>query len=413
MNPNRIPLRIGSGGATFMLAIVGLLTANLSPFMMEALETSLGITPVDSGNILTGCLLVTAISCILITRIAEGPHRRLVARIGLAIATFGFGLVALTSGQLWFAVIGLLLGGLGTGAAIASGGAALAAFENPNRVSGLSGLTNRSIIGVVMLVIPVFEISVFSVFTALTAFSLVALILTSWLPKAPLSEVETVAVTVPEEDAASSISPRTVTIAGFAVLIFFALWAIGEDSIWVMGIEIGTVQAGLTADEAGFALGASTISGLVVAAVFAALGNRIGRVVPLIIVLLCGAALKMLLATTTDPTVFLWAFIGWNAIYTAGFMYFIAIAAALDPKGKWSGPIMGVYLVGSSFAPMIGAWVIQEFGFTALGIFTAAISLVLVVPMAFAARVSMRVEREQAALTSAAKGLNVLRTTAY
>lgn len=414
MNPSRIPLRFGSGAATFLLATVGLLTANLSPFMMTTLEESLGIAPVDSGNLITLCLLATAVSCILITRVAEGPKRRQVARIGLILSTIGFLATGFSGGISWLAIGGLVLGGIGTGVAIAAGGAALAAFENPNRVSGLSGLTNRTLIGISMLIIPVFGISLVNVFLALTLFSLAALILVLWLPNAPLADVETTAVNVPDprEVNANSVPSRTVTIAGFAVLIMFAIWAIGEDSIWVMGLEIGTAQAGLSAEEAGFALGASTFAGLAAAALFSVVGNRLGRVIPIIVIFLIGAGLKLLVTTTADPTMFLWSFIGWNTVYTAGFMYFIAIAAALDPNGKWSGPVMGVYLVGSAFAPSIGAWVGETFGIPAVGWFTAAISLILIVPTVFAAWISVRVERDQTAVTASGRAANTLRASA-
>jgi DHA1 family inner membrane transport protein len=71
--------------------------------------------------------------------------------------------------------------------------------------------------------------------------------------------------------------------------------------------------------------------------------------------------------------------------------------------------VLGVYLVGSSFAPLFGAWVGETFGFPALGWVLAGFSLALLVPAVLIARLSSRVE-EDAANTPNSPDIATIRT---
>jgi hypothetical protein len=207
----------------------------------------------------------------------------------------------------------------------------------------------------------------------------------------------------------TSYGAKTITVAGFALLSIFALWAVGEDSLWAMSGAIGVAQAGMTEEQLGLVLSASTGGGLLAAIALIFLGTRLGRALPLGILLALGAALKLTACLTTDSTTYLVTMIAWNTVYAVAFMYFIATAAALDASGRWSGPVLGVYLVGSSFAPLFGAWVGETFGFPALGWVLAGFSLVLLVPAVLIARLSSGVEAD-AAYTPDSPDIATIRT---
>lgn len=395
---NRLPLTPKRTLATFSIGVVGFMSANLVPYMMAALEQSLGIDTGASGTVLTACLLATAISCLLVTRLAEGERRTAVARVGLLVAALGFGTAAFAPAILWLTIGAVVLGGIGAGGAVAAGGAALAAFRNPNRVAGINGLTNRAFVSIVLAAIPLIGIGMQSTFGLLAALAVLVFLIAGWLPSAPLVDVETQAVqTTVATTPVDARKQRRITIAGFALLTMFAVWAVSEDSLWAMGITIGTQQAQLTPEQAGLALSASTAVGLVAATILAVVGARGGRALPLAVLLALGGALKLSACLATDPTVFLWSFIAWNTVYTVAFLYFIATATALDAGGRWSGPVLGVYLIGSSFAPLVGAWLAQLLGVGGLGIVLAVISWALIVPLVLVARLSSSVEREETA----------------
>lgn len=425
IDSTRVPLTARRVISTFGIGVVGFMSANLVPFMILAIQGSFGIGATEAGTLMTACLLSTALACLAVTRFTEGRGRFLVARIGLAATAIGFGVAAAGITPL-LSGIGVILGGLGAGGAVAAGGAALAALRNPNRVSGINGLSNRAIVTVVLAVIPVIGIGMFSAFGLLAGLALLAFFTVGWLPLA--DPPEAAAETAPSADPATDPAltgtvvttrtgtirrrtpTRTITIAGFALLAMFALWAVGEDSLWAMSGAIGIAQAGMSEEQLGLVLSASTAGGLVVAIVLIFVGARFGRALPLGIMLVLGGALKLVACLTTDPTLFLVSMIAWNTIYAIAFMYIVATAAALDASGRWSGPVLGVYLIGSSFAPLFGAWVGETFGFSALGATLAAFSFVLLVPLVVVARLSTRVEREQQEDGDASPEIDIVRT---
>ncbi|WP_458779644.1 MFS transporter [Arthrobacter sp. D3-16] len=414
--PQRLPLTTQRAVSTFGIGVVGFMSANLVPFMILAIQDSLGMGATEAGTLMTACLLATALACLAVTRFTEGRGRYLVARLGLAVTAAGFGLAALDLAPA-ASIIGIIAGGIGAGGAVASGGAALAALRNPNRASGISGLANRAIVTVVLAVIPAVGIGMGSAFGFVAGLALVLLFTAGWLPMAGAPEGHDVtagASPAPGTTAAGATggaaTTSTITFAGFALLAIFALWAVGEDSLWAMSGAIGVAQAGMTEEHLGLVLSASTAGGLLAAIALIFLGTRLGRALPLAILLVLGSALKLTACLTADPTIFLVTMIAWNTVYAVAFMFFIATAAALDASGRWSGPVLGVYLVGSSFAPMFGAWIGEAFGFPALGWVLAGFSLVLLVPAVLIARLSSRVEADNASTTPNSSDIATIRT---
>ena len=195
----RIPLRLPSAVATFGIGIAGYLGVNLSPYMIAAAQSALGVDVLTASWLITGTLLLTAVTGLATAKLSAGRHRLLVARAGLVIAAVGFGAAALVPAP-GVVVAGLLLGGIGAGGAVSSSGAALAAFINPDRVSGFSGLANRAVITVILALVPLLPLVPISVFGTLALFSLAVLFTSAWLPSAPLVDH----VAAPAADAAAS-----------------------------------------------------------------------------------------------------------------------------------------------------------------------------------------------------------------
>ncbi|WP_323959571.1 MFS transporter [Arthrobacter sp. JZ12] len=383
----RVPLTITRAIATFGISVVGFMTANLIPVMILALA-DLGYSATGAGTLMTACLLLSALSCLATSRWTARNGRYLVARVGLALAALGFGAAAIVPDPL-VAGIGIVLAGIGSGGAVAAGGAALAALRNPDRASGISGFTNRGIVAIVLFIIPAVGIAMGSAFGILAGLALVALAVVHWLPASPAQPVPSTVQASP----ASGRPSRLEMIAGFGLLACFAVWALGEDSLWAVAAVMGEQQAGLDETGMGLVLSLSTLGGLLASAIISLWGPKIGRTAPLVVALLAGAALKIASGFITDPQTYLVVIIAWNTIYIVAFLYVIAISAALDPTGRWSGPILGVYLVGSSFSPLFGTAVSSALGFQALGVILGGITLLVLVPLTLISRLSRRVER--------------------
>lgn len=395
----RIPLRFPTAAATFAIGIAGYLGVNLSPYMITAAQTGLGIDILTASWLVTATLLLTAVTGLAIAPLCAGVHRRTVARAGLALAVVGFSTAALAPGAMLPA---LLLGGAGAGCAVAASGAALAAFRNPDRVAGFNGMANRGVITVVLAVIPLIGLAPIDVFGALALFSVIGLIASAWLPAAPVvapqagaAVAEAMPIEIPPTGTVrlSPARSRTVTIAGFGLLIVFALWAASEDSLWAMAGVMGAEQAGLTPEGLGVALSGATAGGLLGSLLLMIVGARFGRAVPLVILLIAGGALKIVEGFVSDPTTFIVVFIAWNSVYAIAFMYFVSTSAALDADGRWSGPLLAVYLVGSALTPVIGAALVGALGYQGFAVALGIASFVLAVPAGAIALVSTRLER--------------------
>lgn len=395
----RVPLRLPTATATFAIGIAGYLGVNLSPYMITAAQTGLDIDVLAASWLVTATLLLTAVTGLAIAPLCAGGHRRMVARTGLAIAALGFATAALVQALILPA---LLVGGAGAGGAVAASGAALAAFRNPDRVAGFNGLANRGVITIVLAVIPLIGLAPIDVFGALALFSILGLLVSAWLPAAPVIDpqagaavAEAMPIDVPPTGAVrlSPARSRTVTIAGFSLLVVFALWAVSEDSLWAMAGIMGAEQTGLTPEGLGLALSGATAGGLIGSVLLMIVGSRLGRAVPLAVLLLAGGVLKIVEGFTTDPTAFIVVFIAWNTVYAIAFMYFVSTSAALDADGRWSGPLLAVYLVGSALTPVIGAALVGMLGFQGFAVALGIASFVLAVPASAIALLSTRLER--------------------
>jgi hypothetical protein len=395
----RVPLRFPTASATFAIGIAGYLGVNLSPYMITAAQTGLGIDVLAASWLVTATLLLTAVTGLAIAPLCAGAHRRTVARAGLALAALGFATAALVPTLLLPA---LLLGGAGAGGAVAASGAALAAFRNPDRVAGFNGLANRGVITIVLAVIPLVGLAPIDVFGALALFAVIGLAVSAWLPAAPVVDPQAAAavgdampIEIPPTGTVRTAPARsrTVTIAGFGLLLVFALWAASEDSLWAMAGVMGAEQAGLTPEGLGLALSGATAGGLLGSLLLMIVGARLGRALPLLILLAAGGVLKIVEGFTTDATAFIVVFIAWNTIYAIAFMYFVSTSAALDADGRWSGPLLAVYLVGSALTPVIGAALVGALGFQGFAIALGIASFVLAVPAGAIALLSTRLER--------------------
>ncbi|WP_249354456.1 MFS transporter [Rhodococcus sp. USK13] len=384
----RVPLTARSGIATFSVFVVGYMTANLVPLMIIAMVDDLGVSQTVAGAVLTGSLLACALVCLATTRWAAGQFRRRLGRAGLVVMASGFGAAAVVPSAP-IACIAIVVGGLGAGGAVAVGGAAMAAFTNPNRVSGLSGLVNRVAVTGVLALIPILGTRMTNAFGIVAVLALATALTMTWLPTAPDLGAGT---TRTRAELPEGVTRKRVTVAGASLLVLFAVWAIGEDSLWAVSGIMGFEHAGLTEQQMGLALSASTAGGIGIALILTALGSRLGRTVPVAVLLTLGAALKLGACLTTEPTTYLVLIITWNTVYAAAFIYVVAIAAALDSSGRWSAPLLGTYLVGSAFAPLFGTLVTEAVGYPSFGVIVAGISLVVLLPITAIAALSARTE---------------------
>jgi MFS transporter, DHA1 family, inner membrane transport protein len=415
----RLPLTASRAVSTFGVALLGLMTANLVPLMILALVGGPGMSATSAGLTMTGCLLATAAVSLATARLTEGRGRYLVARVGLLVAAAGFAVAALAPSAP-IAVVGILLAGAGCGGAASASGAALAALRDPDRMAGINGLVNRGIVTLVLLIIPALGGGMPSAFGVPALLALLAFLTVPMLPPAPAQAAAGTTsreATRPRVNAdaapatagttsslASRAASRRANLAGLALLLCFGLWALGEDSLWAMAGAMGADQAGITDAQMGMVLSASTAGGLLASLALIWVGRRLGRAVPLAVLLLLGGVLKVLSGQIDDPGLYLATIIAWNTIYSAAFMYVVSTAAGLDSSGRWNAPLQGAYLVGSSFAPVFGAALSEHLGYAGMGWVLGLFSFALLVPVTLIARRSSQIEAAEERAAQATGG---------
>ncbi|MBB3039090.1 MFS transporter [Hoyosella altamirensis] len=390
MTYNRVPLALRSGTATFGVCVVGYMTANLIPLMIIVMVDELGMSSARAGTIMTMCLLACALTCLFVSRWATHASRYHLGRIGLVVMAIGFAGTAFSTTPV-MATVFVIIGGVGSGGAVAVGGASLAAFINPNRVSSICGLVNRIVVTIVLALVPIVGLNMTNAFGIVAVLALAAAVTVTWLPMPPSASEESWETSSLKE--VSSLSPRMMTVAGVTLLCCFALWAVGEDALWAVSGVMGQEQAALTDHQMGLALSLSTAGGIAAALALTVIGARFGRAIPVGVLLVAGGVLKLAATLSTSAIPYLAIIVAWNTLYVAAFIYIIAIAAGLDPSGRWSSSILGTYLIGSAFAPMFGTFLAETAGYQVLGVVLAAFSFVLLVPLVVIARLSTRVEK--------------------
>lgn len=406
----RSPLRFKTVTSTVLIATAGYMGISLAPYMIAAVESGLGIDVVSASWVVTATLVLTAISGLVVAPLCAGRSRRLIARLGLVVSVAGFLGAALAPALI---IPGLIVGGVGTGGAVAAGGAALASFRNPDRAAAVNGVSNQAIGTIILLIVPALGLAPISVFGTLAAFGAIALLSTAWLPAAPVTQVhagagmpEAIPLVIPETGAVRTpvTQSRTVTIAGFVLLVVVMLWAVSEQSLWSMIGYLGADQTGLTPEGLGIGLSLSSAGAIVGALLLVIVGNRLGRAVPLVVLLVVGSVLKIAQGYTADATTLIVLLVAWNTLTSVAFLYFIATAAALDADGRWSGWLFSIYLVGSAATPVIGAALAEALGYQAFTLVLGIATILLAIPAGVIAMISTRIEKSSVQLPEAAEG---------
>ncbi|MFJ4166931.1 MFS transporter [Microbacterium sp. NPDC089698] len=382
----------------FTLGIIGYLGENLTPYFINAISAGTGADTVTASTATSVMLIATAAVGLLCGPLAASRHRRRLARVGLVTSVFGFATAAL-SPALPVMFIAMAIAGIGAGGILATSGAAIAAFLNPDRVAGISGLVNSAVTAAVLAVVPLFGLVPVSVFGSIAAICALALLVVRWLPESPV-RVESVAADLHalELELEDRAPGRRAALAGVALLLLFPVWGLAEGSLWAMASQFTTDKLRMPESVAGIAFSVGEIAALIGAAALAVIGGRLGRARPLAILMLISAGLKFAIGFTRDPLMFSVAFVAWDMVSAVAFLYFIAVAAGLDVSGRWSALMTASYMVGQAFSPVVGAAAVEAFGYDGFTIAIAVAGLVLVIPSVWIARISTQREQAQDAM---------------
>ncbi|MFI7894383.1 MFS transporter [Streptomyces sp. Cmuel-A718b] len=360
-------------GAAWPLVAVftaGYLASYLLPTVVGRLSAHLGLSPAQAGLVGSALLLSSAGAGFALAGRVERFGARTPARAGLVLAAVGYGCAAL-AGSVPLVVLGVMVGGFGSGTATAVAASGIAARRDPHRTSSLGLLTVSATAGVLYLTIPHLGGGHRLPFAAI---ALVALLV--WPATARLDGARTA------EETSSPLTGRLPhRRSGLVLAGGMLVWSMAQNALWGVSSRIGVVQAGLSEVTVGAVFAAALGAGLLGVTGAGLLGARLGRAVPIGLGTVVIAASIVLSSSARDLGSFATGEIMWNTVYPVVLSYLIGLAASLDVRGRWAVLAGSASSVGVACGPLLGSVLSEEAGYPAMGLILGAATLLVAAPV--------------------------------
>ncbi|MFD7617406.1 MFS transporter [Streptomyces sp. NPDC059802] len=347
----------------------GYLAAYLLPTIVGRLSVYLGLSTAQAGLVGSALLLSSATAGFTLAGRVEtyGPRRP--ARIGLVLAMAGYGCAAL-AGSVPLVVMGVVIGGFGSGTATAVAASGIAAQRDPHRTSSLGLLSVSATAGALYLTIPHLGGGHRLPFASI---ALVALLV--WPATARLGGVTP---TGPAAQVAGRLPHRR---SGLVLAGGMLIWSMAQNALWGVSSRIGVVQVGLSEVTIGAVFAAALGAGLLGVMGAGMLGARLGRAVPIGLGTVIIAASIVLSSSAGSLGRFATGEILWNTVYPVVLSYLIGLAASLDVRGRWAVLAGSASSVGVACGPVLGSVLSEQAGYPVMGLILGAVTLLVAAPV--------------------------------
>ncbi|MFE9427691.1 MFS transporter [Kitasatospora sp. NPDC006697] len=358
------------------LYAVGALPGYLAPAITGRLAADSPLTATQAGAIGSALLLASACAAgALAGRVTRLGQAR-TARTGLLLLLLGCPLAGIAGpGRPLLLLAGCLLAGLGAGTAGAVAATGIAAAARPHRLSVRGLLATSATASFLYLLLPRLGRAPALPFLALALLAALAFPLTIRLAAARTGAAAT--------RTAGRLPHRR---AGLALAGGLLLWSLAQNALWGISAQLGLHQAGLTERRVGLVLAVALGGGLLGVLAAGALGDRLGKVLPVGAGTALIAGCVALIAAGRSAGAFAGGEVLWNGLYPLVLSYLLGTAAALDPAGRWTvlaGVACTLGLVGG---PLAGALLTARAGGPAIGGLLGGVLLLTALPLGLAAR---------------------------
>ncbi|WP_370257775.1 MFS transporter [Streptomyces sp. V4I8] len=352
------------------LFTAGYLAPYLLPTVVGRLDSGLPLSPTQAGAVGSALLLSSASAGFLLASRVERFGARRLARIGLLLAVVGYGGASLAH-AVSAVVVGVLVGGFGSGTATAVAATGIAALRDPHRATTVGLLGVSALAGAVYLTVPHLGPGHGQPLAAIALTALAVWPLTARLTSSGALR--------PQTRAAATRLPHLRH--GLALAACMLCWSLAQNSLWGVSGRIGLTQAQLTETTVGAVFAVGLGAGLLGVTGAGALGPRLGRALPIGAGTALIAACIALSASATDLTTFATGEIAWNTLYPIVLSYVIGLAASLDARGRWAVLVGSASSLGTAAGPLTGSVLSAQAGFPVMGAVLAVGLLVIAVPM--------------------------------
>ncbi|MFD5861147.1 MFS transporter [Streptomyces chartreusis] len=351
------------------LFTAGYLAPYLLPTVVGRLDSGLPLSPTQAGAVGSALLLSSASAGFLLASRVDRFGARRLARIGLTLALLGYGGAALAH-TVPAVVLGVLIGGFGSGTATAVAATRIAAQPDPHRTTTAGLLGVSALAGAVYLTVPHLGPGHGQ---PLAAIALTALAVWPLTGRIPLD-----APTVESRRPAARLPHRR---PGLVLAACMLCWSLAQNSLWGVSGRIGLTQAQLTEATVGAVFAIALGAGLLGVTGAGALGPRLGLAMPIGAGTVLIAGCIAVSASATDLPTFATGEIAWNTIYPIVLSYVIGLAASLDPRGRWAVLVGSAASLGTAAGPLAGSVLSAQAGFPVMGAVLPVGLLVVSVPM--------------------------------
>lgn len=183
---------------------------------------------------------------------------------------------------------------------------------------------------------------------------------------------------IPEPGATQEELPKHSTTTKTPLSIFYlvAIFLVQAGQVaYYAYIERRATDIGLDPQTIGNALtvGYSLSLGTMLLASW--MGERFGRMIPLAIGLAGHMICIGIVLTTRDPSIMIPAMILQSPFYFFSIPCQLGIGAALDHSGRIANFAIGIFFIGNGFGPMIGGFLIETVGYSAISVLNLVVVL--------------------------------------
>ena len=360
------PVFIMAGATAAQL--IGGLSAQMSPLVIDGLMKGLSLSERDAGFILTVELVTLAVSAIAIAPVLPRLSTRRVSLFAVTLTLIAQGASVVSTS--WASLVLLRgIGGIGEGVLWAISLFIVASrSNNPDKDYGYF-----------TVVWALGSIALFAVGAEVTAAfahrGILALIAFVDLALVPLLFF-TPGTNVSRSDGAASNTTVHSSLPGLMTLAAIGLFLTAGAAVYAFSTPLGE-RAGLDARAVAYTLTMASAFGLVGAGAATVLNVRLGRVLPISAFCMGFVFAVLTLCLWRDPMAYVVALVVSIIIYNFSTPYLFGLAAALDRTGRWAAAAGAVYLLGFAAGPLLAGTVIATAGYAGLATICVAITIVV------------------------------------
>lgn len=358
--------------STFLVGVIAPEVFIVQPGFVQGMVEYLGFSNPEAGYIASVEMVGLAITTIIMTFVAHRVNWRSVILASILVMFVANALSTMFTDLQTFAAL-RFIAGLGAGSLVSLSFAAVGLTNNPDRNFGLliMCVLIYGAIGLMLMPSAYALAGMDGVLWFFAAFPLVAIPFLRHLPTTGenVAQVEADAV---------NLSAMMKAIALLAMLAYFA----GQGVVWAYLFLIG-LHGGLGEQQVANGLMLSQFAGIGGAMLAAALGSRYGRVRPLTLGIIGGAACLYFLVGEFAFAVFAVAIAVYNFAWNMVHPFLLAAMASFDRRGRVVVYAVAMQMVGLAIGPALAAAVLSEDSFTNVNRLGAALfilSLALILP---------------------------------